>query len=114
LTPKYFQECANPEICSQFHLYPEINTNGSISEIWHGKKLLEELDPNFLTPMFEMQNGIHYYIHEVAKLNDGRCVIPIRWLKVDSVMHVDTYAVEIDDQVCFSQPSSVIAADAFM
>ncbi|KAJ7929864.1 hypothetical protein B0H13DRAFT_2310253 [Mycena leptocephala] len=74
-------ECANPEIRSQFHLYPEINTNGSISEIWHGKKLLEELDPDFLTPMLEMQNGIHYYIHEV-----------------DSVMHVDTYPVEIDDQ----------------
>ncbi|KAF7352112.1 hypothetical protein MVEN_01174200 [Mycena venus] len=48
--------------------------------------------------MFEAGNGIHYYIHEVAKLDDGRFVIPFRWLKVDNVMHADAYTVEVNDQ----------------
>ncbi|KAJ7483056.1 hypothetical protein B0H11DRAFT_2279874 [Mycena galericulata] len=91
-------ECANPEIRSQFHLYPEINTNGSVSEIWHGEKLCKVLDPNLLTPMFDAGNGFYYYTNEVAMLEDGRFVIPFRWIKVDELMHVDVHLVETDEQ----------------
>ncbi|KAJ7723007.1 hypothetical protein DFH07DRAFT_783692 [Mycena maculata] len=92
-------ECANPEIRSQFHLYPEMNTNGSVSQIWHGKKLCKVLDPNLLTPMFDAGNGFHYYTNEVAMLKDGRFVIPFRWIKVDKLMHADMHLVETDEQV---------------
>ncbi|KAJ7810392.1 hypothetical protein B0H13DRAFT_1460805, partial [Mycena leptocephala] len=93
-------ECANPAIRSQFHLYPEVNTNGSVSEIWHGDKLCEQLNPNLLTPMFDAGQGVHYYLDELSQLTDGRFVIPVRWIKVDKLMHVDVYPVELDQEVC--------------
>ncbi|KAJ7501897.1 hypothetical protein B0H11DRAFT_2155297 [Mycena galericulata] len=92
-------ECANPEIRSHFHLYPEINTNGSVSEIWHGNKLCKEINPDRLTPMFDAGNGIHYYSNELAELGDHRLVIPFRWIKIDQIMHADTYPVEINDKL---------------
>ncbi|KAJ7196272.1 hypothetical protein GGX14DRAFT_403477 [Mycena pura] len=91
-------ECANPEIRSQFHLYPEINTNGSISQIWHGEKICKALNPTLLTPMFDAGNGFYYYTDEVALLQDGRFVIPFRWIKVDGIMHADAHVVETDEQ----------------
>ncbi|KAJ7842586.1 hypothetical protein B0H13DRAFT_1909761 [Mycena leptocephala] len=75
-------ECTNPAICSQFHLYPEANTNGSVSEIWHGDEL----------------EGVHYYLDELSQLTDGRFVIPVRWIKADKLMHVDVYQVELDQE----------------
>ncbi|KAJ7191355.1 hypothetical protein GGX14DRAFT_407292 [Mycena pura] len=89
-------ECANPEIRSQLHLYPEINTNGSVSEVWHGAKLCKELSPDLLTPMFDAGHGTHYYVNETAQLVDGRFVIPVRWIKVDGEMHVDVHSVELN------------------
>ncbi|KAJ7689093.1 hypothetical protein B0H14DRAFT_3176061 [Mycena olivaceomarginata] len=83
-------ECSNVEIRSQFHLYPEINTTGSVTEIWHGEKLCKEINPELLTPMFDAGNGVHYYVNEVAQLTDGRFVIPFRWIKVDELMHADS------------------------
>jgi hypothetical protein len=96
------QECANPAIRSQFHLYPEVNTNGSVSEIWHGDKLCKQLNPSLLTPMFDAGQGVHYYLDELSQLTDGRFVIPVRWIKVDKFMHVDVYPVELDQEVCFN------------
>ncbi|KAJ7917332.1 hypothetical protein B0H13DRAFT_2443031 [Mycena leptocephala] len=92
------QECANPAIRSQFHLYPEVNTNGSVSEIWHGDKLCKQLNPSLLTPMFDAGQGVHYYLDELSQLTDGRFVIPVRWIKVDKFMHVDVYPVELDQE----------------
>ncbi|KAF8145504.1 hypothetical protein K438DRAFT_2097776 [Mycena galopus ATCC 62051] len=95
-------ECSNVEIHSQFHLYPEINMNRSVSEIWHGEKLCNEINPELLTPMFDAGNGVHYYVNEVTQLTDGRFVIPFRWIKVDKLMHADTNLVKMDDQVRLS------------
>ncbi|KAF8144720.1 hypothetical protein K438DRAFT_1910920 [Mycena galopus ATCC 62051] len=103
-------ECANPEIRSQFHLYPEINTNGSVSELWHGEKLCKQLNPDFLTPMFDAGNGIHYYTHEVAQLKDGRMVIPYRWIKVDGLLHADAYLGAADVEKATTRiPASFLA-----
>ncbi|KAJ7904831.1 hypothetical protein B0H13DRAFT_2510580 [Mycena leptocephala] len=92
------QECANPAIRSQFHLYPEVNTNGFVSEIWHGDKLCKQLNPSLLTPMFDAGQGVHYYLDELSQLTDGRFVIPVCWIKVDKFMHVDVYPVELDQE----------------
>ncbi|KAJ7223043.1 hypothetical protein GGX14DRAFT_626835 [Mycena pura] len=91
-------ECANPDIRSQLHLYPEVNTDGSVSEIWHGAKLCNELSPDLLTPMFDAGHGTHYYVNEIAQLVDSRFVIPVRWIKVDGAMHVDVHAVELNNE----------------
>ncbi|KAJ7833063.1 hypothetical protein B0H13DRAFT_1914741 [Mycena leptocephala] len=61
-------ECANPAIRSQFHLYPET------------------------------EEGVHYYLDELSQLTDGRFVIPVRWIKVDRFMHVNVYLVELDQE----------------
>ncbi|KAJ7302189.1 hypothetical protein DFH08DRAFT_826815 [Mycena albidolilacea] len=88
-------ECANPEIGSQLHLYPEVNTEGSVSEIWHGAKLCKELSPDLLSPTFDVGHGTHY-VNEIAQLIDGHFVIPVRWIKVDGAMHADVYSVELN------------------
>ncbi|KAJ7165453.1 hypothetical protein C8R43DRAFT_878421 [Mycena crocata] len=98
-------ECANPDIRSQFHLYPEINTSGLVSEIWHGEKFRRVLDPDLLTPMYDAGNGLHYYIHEAAMLKDGRFVIPFRWIRIDGLMHADIHFIEADEEG-FSQVKS--------
>ncbi|KAJ7857926.1 hypothetical protein B0H14DRAFT_2578096 [Mycena olivaceomarginata] len=85
-------ECANPDIRSQMHFYPEVNTNGLVSEIWHGAKLCQELDPELLTPMFDAGHGTHYYVNELAQLINGCLVIHVRWIKVDGKMHADNTA----------------------
>jgi hypothetical protein len=81
------------------HFYPEVNTNGLVSEIWHGAKLCQELDPELLTPMFDAGHGTHYYVNELAQLIDGCLVIPVRWIKVDGKMHADVRSVELNLEV---------------
>ncbi|KAJ7333330.1 hypothetical protein DFH08DRAFT_785684 [Mycena albidolilacea] len=105
-------ECANPDIRSELHLYPEVNTNGSVSELWHGSKLCVELSPKLLTPMFDAGHGVHYYVDELAQLSDGHLVIPVRWIKVDGAMHVDVYSVEFNAEVQ-SSPESSTSTDIF-
>ncbi|KAJ7880051.1 hypothetical protein B0H14DRAFT_2232084, partial [Mycena olivaceomarginata] len=55
------QECANPDIHSQMHFYPEVNTNRLVSEIWHGAKLCQELDPELLLCLTR-GHGTYYYV----------------------------------------------------
>jgi hypothetical protein len=81
------------------HFYPEVNTDGLVSEIWHGAKLCMELSPKLLTPMFDVGHGVHYYVDELAQLTDGRLVIPVHWIKLDGAMHVDVYSVELNAEV---------------
>jgi hypothetical protein len=35
----------------------------------------------------------------VAELKDGSFVIPLRWIKVDEMIHADAYAVEFNNEV---------------
>ncbi|KAJ7803686.1 hypothetical protein B0H14DRAFT_3487130 [Mycena olivaceomarginata] len=46
--------------------------------------------------MFDAGHGTHYYVNEIAQLVDSRFVIPVRWIKVDRVMHVNLYSVELN------------------
>ncbi|KAJ7792328.1 hypothetical protein B0H13DRAFT_1935744 [Mycena leptocephala] len=102
------QECANPDIRSRFHLYPEVNTNGPVAEIWHGEKLCNKLSPDLLTPMFDAGHGTQYYLKEIAQLENKSFVIPVRWIKVDKIMHVDVFPVVMDDEVMiFTHPKAL-------
>ncbi|KAJ7924239.1 hypothetical protein B0H13DRAFT_2230060 [Mycena leptocephala] len=101
-------ECANPDIRSRFHLYPEVNTNGPVAEIWHGEKLCNKLSPDLLTPMFDAGHGTQYYLKEIAQLENKSFVIPVRWIKVDKIMHVDVFPVVMDDEVMiFTHPKAL-------
>lgn len=42
----------------------------------------------------------HYYIDELARLQNGSMVIPVRWLEdTDKNIYADAYSVTFDDQV---------------
>ena len=42
----------------------------------------------------------HYYIDELARLKNGRLIIPVRWLEDnEGEVFADAYAVNLNDQV---------------
>jgi hypothetical protein len=85
-----------------------VNTNGSVAEIWHGEKLCNKLSPDLLTPMFDAGHGTQYYLKEIAQLENKSFVIPVRWIKVEKIMHVDVFPVVMDDEVMiFTHPKAL-------
>jgi hypothetical protein len=58
------------------------------------------MDLDILSPMYNAA-GKHYYVNEVSRLQDGRFVIPVRWVTFRGKVYVDAYAVELNDQVSF-------------
>ena len=86
-------------MCEHIHRYPVIPPGGVISEVYHACKWRKDADPRTLSPMYDAGN-CHYYINELARLNNGKFVIPMRWLEdVNGKIFADAYAVTIDDQV---------------
>jgi hypothetical protein len=63
-----------------------------------------ELD--ILSPMYAAPGSCHYYVSELCQLNDGRLVIPVRWVILQSVVHADAYTVTIDESVRICNLSS--------
>ncbi|KAI0048710.1 hypothetical protein FA95DRAFT_1678178 [Auriscalpium vulgare] len=95
---------ANPLVREHIQLYSEITT--SISEAWQAGKWAEEPDARSVAPMWadwEHAPHRHYYVDELARLQSGQFVIPIRWFCKDGQDHADVYDVDREAiSGCFS------------
>ncbi|KAF7316136.1 hypothetical protein MIND_00131700 [Mycena indigotica] len=87
---------ANPAIRKHIRVYPEIPTDGIIREIWHAQKWRKNMDLDALSPMYDAGNA-HFYVNELCRLKDGRFVIPIRWVTMNSAICADCYSVRMDE-----------------
>ncbi|EPQ52923.1 hypothetical protein GLOTRDRAFT_46299 [Gloeophyllum trabeum ATCC 11539] len=86
----FAMDWANPLVREHMNLYPEISPK--VSEAWQAGKWAEETDLDLLTPMWADRKKAphrHYYVKEIARLQDGRLVIPFRWINQDGTMHAD-------------------------
>ncbi|KAJ7021232.1 hypothetical protein C8F04DRAFT_1273994 [Mycena alexandri] len=93
------KDWANPETRKLIHVYPEIPEDGVIREIWHAQKWRKTMDLDLLSPMYDAKHlPAHFYVNELARLNTGKLVIPIRWLKFRDTICADAFSVEFDDQ----------------
>lgn len=76
-----------------------------ICEPWQAEKMAgKSVSPNDLLPMWadwkSKENSFcHYFINELAKLNSGDFVIPLRWITVDGVDHADALEVRFNPEV---------------
>ncbi|KAJ7659002.1 hypothetical protein B0H17DRAFT_1163196 [Mycena rosella] len=104
------QDWANPLVQSFIHVYPEVA--GPVSEFWQAGKWVSEIDLDDLSPMWadwenKRNSHRHFYIKELAQLSDGTYVVPLRWVTIDNVVHVDVQDVDCRDtpQIKFTEYS---------
>ena len=65
------KEFANPLVCPHTHLY--IESSDSLSEFYQAERIWAD---------FKKTPYRHFYIKEVARLDDGTFVIPMKWVHV--------------------------------
>ncbi|KAJ7822982.1 hypothetical protein B0H14DRAFT_3146177 [Mycena olivaceomarginata] len=91
------KDWANPQTRKFIRVYPEIPEDGVIREIWHAQKWRKDMDLNNLSPMYDAKHlNAHFYVNEVARLDSGKLVIPVRWLKYGKKICADAYAVSFN------------------
>ena len=82
-------------------LYPE--ETSTIAESWQAGKWVNELVLNELTPMWadwQRDPHRHFYVNEIARMKDGRYIIPRRWVTCNGEEHADAHLASINSQVC--------------
>jgi len=85
-----FQDLANPEVAKHIQLYPEVVENGPISEVWQATRW-KEFQRSELNPMYA--SGLkHFYVNELAQLDNGQLVIPDMWFTWRHGASCDVYA----------------------
>ena len=77
---------ANPKVRENLVFYPEDPVDGA-SELRHSWKWFEGLPDDRLTPMWEYR-GQHFYVSELAMLESGDLVVPLRWYLRRGDMHM--------------------------
>ena len=71
----------NPLVASHIQQYPVIPANRVISEVFHAQKWRHDVDWHIWSPIFDAEDGKHYFIDEPAILLDKKMVIPVCWLE---------------------------------
>ena len=98
------QDWSNQSTREMIEPYPVI-TKGPISEWYHGNKLLNEIDPDLLSPMYDA-GEVHYYVKEFSlhRAEDGleTLIIPVRWVKYDGKVHAQARRVATQPHVRLS------------
>ncbi|KAG6825637.1 hypothetical protein H0H92_002996 [Tricholoma furcatifolium] len=82
---------SNPEVSPHIQKYPEDTAGAPISEMWQvpngrwSEIPLDKLVPSLLV------GKSRYYIHEPAELDDGRLILPQRWITQAGQLCADVY-----------------------
>ncbi|KZV60845.1 hypothetical protein PENSPDRAFT_716280 [Peniophora sp. CONT] len=108
---------SNPLVRKHIHQYPNIASNGTVTETWEASKWLEEADLAHLSPMWaDWKNtpSRHFYVNELALMKDQSAVVPLRWVTVDGIEHFDGHPacrdsmgkIIIQDDVTVRLPAS--------
>ncbi|KAJ7803978.1 hypothetical protein B0H14DRAFT_3091910 [Mycena olivaceomarginata] len=61
------------------------------------KKWRKNMDLDMLSPMYAAGLS-HYYVNEVARLRDGRFIVPMRWVTHKNKVWTDTFSVTFNEQ----------------
>ncbi|TFK34493.1 hypothetical protein BDQ12DRAFT_763286 [Crucibulum laeve] len=91
----------NPLVQDSIHVYPEMK--GPICEMWQASKWLEEVNLDELSPMWadwkDPSNAHwHYYIKELAQVDGGSYVVPLRWVTIAGIPHADVLNATYDSE----------------
>ncbi|TFK46156.1 hypothetical protein OE88DRAFT_1638675 [Heliocybe sulcata] len=79
------QEVGNPWVRPHLKFLPE-DSGSRLSEAWQAKRWLDEMDPDLLTQMIQVNNQ-DFYIYEPALLAAGDVCMPVRWFtRGDSIL----------------------------
>jgi hypothetical protein len=60
------------------------------------------VDIDDLSPMWadwENRPHVHYYIKELAQLDDGRYVVPMKWITINGEVHAEAHSIIYSEQV---------------
>lgn len=84
------------------HLYPE--ATGPVSEFFHSSQMLAMDDISLdlgqlMWAEWEKAPHRHFYIKEIARLSDGRFVIPLKWITVSGIESFDGLPLTYDRTV---------------
>ncbi|KAJ6579022.1 hypothetical protein B0H10DRAFT_2443543 [Mycena sp. CBHHK59/15] len=88
------QDWANPLVREFIQVYPEITDR--ISELNHADKWTKEVDLDDLSPMWadwSKSAHKHFYIKELAQLQNGKFGIPMRWVIFNKEEYAEVYNV---------------------
>jgi len=68
---------SNPVTRPGMVFYPEFK-DGTVEQIWHGRKWLRDVPDHLLTPMIRVSGKI-FYVGELVERKNGQFFLPTRW-----------------------------------
>jgi hypothetical protein len=80
-----------PHVSSLLQFYPG-EPAGPFVEVWQGMKV-RNLHPDFLTPMYRLGPN-DFYVQELVQMQDGRYILPVKWIIRAGKMCADAWLVE--------------------